>query len=81
MVDRVAKARNGFVVRLAILGVCLFAFYHVLIYFFGPQPPSGEAEIGDFAERRIDRFYVPGDTTPFEGMELPPTPEDTPPQQ
>ena len=81
MVDRVAKARNGFIVRLAILGVGLFLVYQVLIYFFGEQPPSGEAEIGDFAERRIDRFYQQGDTAPLPGTELPPLPEEQEPVQ
>ena len=75
MADRVAKARNGFVVRLAILGVALFLVYQVLIYFFGEQPPAGTAEIGDFADRRIDRFYQQGDTAPLPGTELPPLPE------
>ena len=76
MADRGAKARNGFAVRVVILAVALFVIYTVLIHFFGPQPPSGEGEIGDFADRRIDRFYQEGDTNPFPGTEVPPQPEE-----
>ena len=75
MADRGAKVRNGFTVRVIILSIAMFFIYQLLVYFFGTQPPTDQAAIGDFADRRIDRFYNPGDADPFPGTERPPLPE------
>jgi len=77
--DQSRKTRNSFIVRLLLVACVLFAAYQVLIYFFGGQPPVDEALIGDFADRRIDRFYQGGDNQPLPGTELPPIPEQNDP--
>lgn len=75
--DRAQKTKNSFIFRLMIVACIIFGLYRVLIYFFGTPPPVDEAEIGDFADQRIDRFYQQGDGEPLPGTQLPPPPEET----
>jgi len=71
MVDRAQKVRNGFAFRLLIVAVLVLIASRIAIHFFGPQGPADEAEIGDFADTRIDRYYVQGDQKPATGMAMP----------
>lgn len=72
--DKAQKSRNGFILRLLIVGFAIWGVFRVAYYFFGPQTSATAVEMSDFADKRIDHFYSESDGGPARGMVPPPPP-------